>query len=426
MNSYKIDRSVLLIDLFKAYYDTRKTKRNTNTQLYFELEYEHNLSILCDKLLSRTYVPSPSVCFITNEPVKREIFASPFSHRIVCRLLYNYISPFFESKMIYDSYSCRKGKGVFKGIERMEHNIRSVTDNWKNNAWALSADLQGYFMSINKNILYEIISRELNKQGSKIRGYEQDKSFHICKFDKDFVDYLLQIIIFRDPTKDSIAIGSHSDWDGLPSSKTLWAREKNVGLAIGDITSQLFSNIYLNELDQYVKRILKCRWYGRYVDDFYILSPSKKYLEHKLIEIASFLESNLSLKLHPHKITIKEVSKGVKFVGAFFLPHRTYPSKSSVVRFRKKMYQINNYILKKDKQKIKTTQKNELIKIESVVNSYCGHLSQFNSYNILKKELSTTPLYRFFFFGNGYSKCGYIDKTPTNNLFSTWDLLRTT
>lgn len=406
MNPFQIDRSALLLDLFKAYYNTRKTKRNTSAQICYELDYEHNLSILCDKLLTKKYVPSPSVCFITNEPVKREIFASPFSHRIVCRLLYNYISPFFESKMIYDSYSCRKGKGVFKGIERMEHNIRSVTNNWKNNAWVLSADLQGYFMSINKNILYEIISRELNKRYLNFRKYEQNKSSYIYQLDRNFIDYLLRIVIFRDPTKDSVAIGSPSDWDGLPSSKTLWAREKNIGLAIGDITSQLFSNIYLNELDQYVKRILKCRWYGRYVDDFYILSPSKKYLENKLFEIASFLESNLCLKLHPHKITIKEISKGVKFVGAYFLPHRIYPSKSSVARFRKRIHEINNYIHRTSstpKQEY-CIEKNKLIKIESVVNSYCGYFAHFYSYNLLVKSLKNSKIYRYFYFSNGYSK----------------------
>lgn len=408
MNSYQIDRPALLKDLFKAYYDTRKTKRNTITQLTFELDYEHSLSNLCDKLLSRTYIPSPSICFITDEPVKREIFASPFLHRVVCRLLYNYINPIFESKMIYDSYSCRKGKGVWKGVERMEHNIRSVTDNWKKNAWVLSADLQGYFMSINKDILYCLICDKLNKIWNKSSNIFKGKLLRDV-LDVDLINYLLKTIIFRDPTNDSMAIGSALDWEGLPSSKTLWTREKRVGLAIGDITSQLFSNIYLNEFDQYVKRELKCHWYGRYVDDFYILSPSKTFLKERLPSISTFLEQKLSLKLHPHKVKIHEVSKGVRFVGAFFLPHRIYASKSSVARFRKRVHSINNYILKGEYYKSYSQffERGKLLEIESVINSYCGHLSKFKSFNILQREFTTTPLYRFFFFEKGYAKCHF-------------------
>ena len=123
----KKSQSELLGDLFRAYFDTRKHKRNTNSQLKFEFNFEHNLVELCNQIVTRTYRPNPAICFITEVPVKREIFASPFAHRIVCRLLYNYIAPMFEARMIFDSYSCREGKGVLVGIERLEHHLRSCT-----------------------------------------------------------------------------------------------------------------------------------------------------------------------------------------------------------------------------------------------------------------------------------------------------------
>ena len=143
----KKSQSELLGDLFRAYFDTRKHKRNTNSQLKFEFNFEHNLVELCNQIVTRTYRPNPAICFITEVPVKREIFASPFAHRIVCRLLYNYIAPMFEARMIFDSYSCREGKGVLVGIERLEHHLRSCTHNYTRKAHVLKLDLRGYFRS---------------------------------------------------------------------------------------------------------------------------------------------------------------------------------------------------------------------------------------------------------------------------------------
>ena len=153
------ERDELLGDLFRAYFDTRKHKRNTKSQLSFEFDFEHNLIELCDSIADRTYKPEPAFCFITEEPVKREIFASPFAHRVVCRLLYNYIAPMFEARMIHDSYSCRVGKGVFVGIRRFEHHLRSCTRNYSQAAYVLKLDLRGYFMSIARWVLHGVLMK---------------------------------------------------------------------------------------------------------------------------------------------------------------------------------------------------------------------------------------------------------------------------
>lgn len=156
--------------------------------------------------------------FIVNRPVKREIFASQFRDRVVHHLLFNYLSPLFEARMIFDSYSCRKGKGTSEGIRRIEHHIRSCTHNYTCNAYILELDLKGYFMSISKQRLYDIIHRTLD--GSRdslspagIRWQEQ--------LDMDLVDFLLQRIIFRDPMENCEIRGRESDWIGLPPSKSL-------------------------------------------------------------------------------------------------------------------------------------------------------------------------------------------------------------
>lgn len=130
-------------DLFRAYEDARKNKRNTIAQLEFKKDAEHNLIELYHELLDGSYVPGKSICFLTHFPVLREVFASQFRDRVVHHLLFNYIAPIFEKTFIYDSYSCRKEKGTLFGVERLEHHIRSCTNNYTHTAYILKLDIQG-------------------------------------------------------------------------------------------------------------------------------------------------------------------------------------------------------------------------------------------------------------------------------------------
>ena len=157
----KITDEDLLNDVLEAYYEARKRKRNTRSQVSFEMNLEHNLVELYDELRLRTWKPSCGLCFISEEPVKREVFASPFRDRVVHHLLFDYISPIFERLFIYDSYSCRKGKGTLKALERYEHHIRACSNNYTGNCYILQLDLKGYFMSIDKARLYKIIKADL-------------------------------------------------------------------------------------------------------------------------------------------------------------------------------------------------------------------------------------------------------------------------
>lgn len=272
----------LITDLFTAYYCARKNKRNTFNQLKFEYDYESNLFKLYRLILSRTYKPLPEIAFIVNKPVKREIFAADFRDRVVHHLLFNYLNPILEKYFINDCYSCRIGKGTSYGIKRAVKHMRASSNNYTEDCYVLKLDIQGYFMSINKTILYGATKGYLAKEKSK-----RD----VLPFDEDLVDFLLKVIIFNDPTKNCRFKGWPQDWRGLPKSKSLFYAEPCCGLPIGNLTSQLFGNVYLTGFDHFVKRNLAINYYGRYVDDFVLMHTDEQYLKSLIPVMSSFLVS---------------------------------------------------------------------------------------------------------------------------------------
>jgi RNA-directed DNA polymerase len=381
----------LLQDVFTAYYDARRNKRNTDSQVKFEMALEHNLVALYEEIRTRSYRPSPCICFITFDPVRREIFASSFRDRVVHHLLFNYIAPLFEATFIHDSYSCRREKGTLKGIERFEHHLRSCTDNYTHDAYVLKLDIKGYFMSIDKQRLHGIITQEIERKTSG-RGRWHDR------MDKELVVFLLDRILLRNPTADVRIVGRPEDWEGLPPSKSLFHSAPGTGLPIGDLTSQLFSNIYLNRLDQFAKRTLGCRHYGRYVDDFYVIDHSRRRLADLIPRFRDFLRDELCLTLHPHKIYLQHCSKGTQFLGAYVMPHRRYPRRRTIAKFRRQMRAIES------RCEAGGLNRGQVFFIRSVINSYCGYLGHFKSFNILRGAFNRHPFYKYLYFCKGYSK----------------------
>jgi retron-type reverse transcriptase len=174
----------LTIDLFSAYFNARKNKRNTINALAFEKHFESSLFNLCDDIIDYRYIPKPSICFIVDSPVKREVFAADFRDRVVHHLIYNYISPIFEKIFINDSYSCRIGKGTHYGIKRIDHFIRSCSRNYTRDCYILKLDIKGYFMAMNKTLLFQKVKKELVKRKNKLN------------FDLPLVLYLIEKTIF--------------------------------------------------------------------------------------------------------------------------------------------------------------------------------------------------------------------------------------
>jgi len=301
----------LLADLFRAYYCARKNKRNTVNALKFEVEYEKNLFALFEEIKNYRYEIRPSTCFVVSKPVRREIFAADFRDRIIHHLLFNYLNLIFEKHFIKDSYSCRVGKGTSFGIKRVDYFIRACSQNYQKDCWILKLDISGYFMAMDRNILYAKIEKKL-------------KTLKKTDFDLNLILYLVGRVIFNDPTKNCRVKGKRQDWVGLPKSKSLFFAEKNKGFPIGNLTSQLFGNIYLNEFDHFVREILGIRYYGRYVDDMVFLHRSRKFLKEIIGKIQAYFQKYLQLCLHPKKIYLQYFQKGVQFLGTFLKPRRIY------------------------------------------------------------------------------------------------------
>ena len=199
-------------------------------------------------------------------------------------------------------------------------------------------------------------------------------------------------VIFDDPTDGCILKSSRESWLGLPKSKSLFYSGADKGLPIGNLTSQLFANIYLDSVDQFIKRQLKFRYYGRYVDDMVIVSGNKQRLLEAVEEISDYLYENLSLKLHPKKIYLQHVSKGVNFLGVYIKPYRVLVGKRVADSVRREM---NNEMLRWKE----TAYKNNVICMNEInvdfchkMNSYLGLLRQSNSYKFRKKLHDTLTL----------------------------------
>jgi len=362
----------LLYDLFQAYYDARKNKRNTINALAFEIDYERKLFELYEEIKNGKYEIGPSICFVIKEPTLREVFAADFRDRIVHHLIYNYISPIFERLFIYDSYSCRERKGTSGGIKRLDHFIRSCSQNYSHDCHILKIDIKGYFMSIDRSILYQKIEKILQRFKNSVN------------FDIDLVLQLIREVVFHDPTQNCVIRGRKDNWKELPKSKSLFFVGKNRGLPIGNLTSQLFGNVYLNDFDHFIKYHLGIKYYGRYVDDIVIVHEDKEFLKSIIPVLRKYLQSQLSLELHPDKVYLQHFSKGVNFLGTAIKPYRIYIRNRIKGNFWRKVQYWNKLLAEKRGQLIKEDIKQFL----SSINSYLGIMKHYNTYKLRKKILT--------------------------------------
>ena len=333
---YHLTKDTLLKDLYRAYTDARRHKCSRAYQQRFEARCGENLAELCEELWTGEYQPRPSSCFIICAPKQREVFAADFRDRIVHHLYYNYVHEMLERTFIQDSYSCIKGRGTHYGIRRLEHHIRQESQNYQEPCYVMKLDIRGYFMHIDRQILLGIVCRDIQRMaGHQVSRHSAERWQD--RVDVDFVLYLTRVIVLLNPLDGCRIVGSRSDWEGLPRDKCLFFSEAGKGLPIGNLTSQLFSNVYLNAFDQYMKRTLGCRHYGRYVDDAFVVSCDREWLKSLIPEVRRFLSSELGLTLHDGKLMIRDVRHGVEFLGAYLKPHRNYVSRPTLKRMTRKI-----------------------------------------------------------------------------------------
>lgn len=288
-------------------------------------------------------------------------------------LLFNYIAPMLERTFIADSYSCRKGMGTLYGIRRLERHIRSCSDNFRRECYVLKLDIRGYFMNIDRRKLYGMLvdtfARFARRPARDGKTWEQ-------LLDYGLIRYLTREIVFNDPTYNCYVRGRRSQGEGRPPSKSLFHTPEGCGLPIGNLTSQLFSNVYLSKLDDFVKRSLGERHYGRYVDDFFIVGNDRLRLLRLIPVIRDFLKNELGLSLHPDKMHLQEAVKGINFLGAVVKPYR-------------------RYLLDKTKRRVNLQVRcavcQPVRQMTSTLNSYLGYMRHLNCRNFTRKLVERNP-----------------------------------
>lgn len=353
---------ISLEDIFEAYYDCRTRKRRTANSATFEArDYRKGLVKLWRDINEDTYKISRSICFVVNYPKPREIFAADFRDRIVHHLVINRLMPIFESEFIEDSYSCRVGKGTLYGVNRLFDKVKEASQDYTKDCWIGKFDLKGFFMSINKDRLWRTIRKMI------IKKYKGEDIKIILRLTKQ--------IILNDPRKNCYKKSKETSWNRLGPEKSLFTCKEGYGLPIGNITSQLFANYFLNEFDHWMQSMF--RWYGRYVDDFYVVAETKEEIISKIERIDNYLRKKLSLSLNRDKTHIQHYTKGVKFIGSVVKGPKAYISNQTISNLYKAIHRFNN---------MEKTPENAL-DVRNVLNSYLGFLCQHDTEKKRRKIL---------------------------------------
>jgi len=347
--------------IYRAYLDCRKTKRKTINALKFEWNLERNIFQLQKELVEKIYKPGRSICFVVKNPSPREIFAANFRDRVVHHLLIREVEAIGEKTLIFDTFSCRKKKGTHLAVERLKSFVKKAAENYKKEAFFLQLDISGFFMAINHNILYSIFEKLISRQ-NKSRQWKED------------ILWMAKVIIFYKPTENYIIKSQPSLFKLIPERKSLFGAPANKGLPIGNYSSQFFANLYLNKLDQLIKRDIKCKYYVRYVDDFILLSKNKIALSGLENKINNFLKKELDLNLNFSKTNLQSINRGVEFLGYFIKPGYTLVKRGVVKRFKNRIFVLKRSIMAEWK----------LENILAMINSYYGHFRHAFSFNLRK------------------------------------------
>jgi len=267
-------------NLQQAYEHARRGKTGNPNVRAFAEHAVFNLALLRYELRTKKYRPQPLTRFVLRDPKTRVIYKSQFGDRVVHHALVNILQPIYEPRFIVDSYASRKGKGTLAALQRCDSFLRRATKNGrtipaarnKNDVvgFALKCDVRHYFETVDRDILLSILRKRVKDEE---------------------VLWLAKVILEHYPTE-----------------------QPGKGMPLGNWTSQFFANVYLNELDHFVKQVLKAKHYLRYVDDFVILHEDRALLEEHLISIGAFL-GGLKLDLHPTKCKIIPLRRGVDFLG---------------------------------------------------------------------------------------------------------------
>lgn len=347
-------------NLLAAYMEARKCKRYRNEILSFTNNLEENLICIQHDLINKTYEVGQYREFFVYEPKKRLIMALPFRDRVVQWAIYRVLNPLFDCRYIADSYACRIGHGAHMAVDRLQYWLRYLSRRHAK-IYVLKLDISKYFYRVDHDVLINILHRIIA--------------------DKDLL-WLLEIIIRTERSKFGVQLGDH-----------YFEKERmsGIGMPIGNLTSQMFANLYLNELDQYIKHKLKVRHYARYMDDMIVLHPDKKYLWQLKDKINTFIEENLHLTLN-NKTSIDTVNQGIDFCGYRIWPTHKKLRKKTALKMKRRLKYI---------QKAYANWEISFAKVNASIQSYFGLLEHCNSHRLLLKLCNDLVFVRQ---GGGYHR----------------------
>lgn len=316
---HRFEDIISVENLLKSWREFLRGKGKREDVQTFRLSLMDNILNLHEDLANDTYNHGPYQAFRINDPKPRQIHKSLVRDRLLHHAVYRILYPFFDRMFIADSFSCRLGKGTHRAMNRFRRFAWRESLNHTRTCWVLKCDIRKFFENINHRILLSILGQRI-----------QDKR----------IMALLENII--------------------RSFSTAPGR----GLPLGNLTSQLFVNIYMNEFDQFMKHHMKAKYYIRYADDFVILSHDKAMLEELLSKLGDFLNERLFLELHPDKIFIKTFASGVDFLGWVHFPNHRVLRTTTKRRMFKRIQECKNN--------------------EATVQSYLGLLSHGNTWKLEK------------------------------------------
>ena len=284
---------ISLPNLFCAWREFQKDKKNRSDVIEFEANVEESIFRLHKELSDKTYRHGSYEAFWVHDPKLRLIHKASVRDRLLHHAIFRVLYPICDKKWIYDSFSSRKNKGTHAALKRFRDFAWNISQNNTRSIWIMKLDIKKYFDSVDQVVLLGLL----------------DKVFGTNKH----LDDLLRNNIFS------------------------YSTSRNKGIPLGNLTSQLFANIYLNPFDQYVKRCLRVKYYFRYADDIIIVSNSSEYVSRLLPKISDFLEQRLKLTIHPKKISIRRWDKGIDILGFISYPRMTVMRTSTTKRMMNRL-----------------------------------------------------------------------------------------
>ena len=287
------DDIISVENLLAAWQEFVCGKRGKKDVQEFQYHLMDNILALHRDLKNKTYRHGEYQAFKINDPKPRDIHKATVRDRLVHHAIYRQLYSFFDRTFIGDSYSCRKGKGTHRAMNRFRLFSRKASKNNTRTLWVLKCDVRKFFASVDHDILLGIVGKYISDADTKALIAEVVGSFHSTKIGK--------------------------------------------GLPLGNLTSQLLVNIYMNEFDQFVKHSHKAKYYVRYADDFVIMHHDKRVLESLLVCVETFLSDGLSLALHPNKVSITTLASGIDFLGWVHFPNHRVLRTTTKFRMLKRL-----------------------------------------------------------------------------------------